>query len=371
MHTGGGLFGSPPEIQTVSPLTIGFIYVFAIKALQKQPRGKEQNTASVRFSERMLFHYFPFLSVDNYAKVRIILIDMEKKKLISNFIFKYALITLGCVIYSLGVALFLDPNNLAAGGVTGIAIMINYGVHWNVGWIIVLINVPLFVLGFIFFGKQFALSTLFSTLVSSGFIELWAFAFKQYIPIFDDLFINSVLGGMLFGIGLGLIFRMGSTTGGTDIIVKILRKKFRSMRTGVISMIIDVIIVAVSAFVYHDLVTTFYTILSIVIFTLCFDRVLYGGSTAKMVYIIAADDNLAQDICRRILTELDVGATYVDGEGAYTGKKRKVLMCAVKNYLFPKLRDIVRETDKSAFMIVSSAKEIYGEGYKRHDDEEL
>lgn len=284
---------------------------------------------------------------------------------------RYSLITLGCIVYALGVALFLDPYNLAAGGVTGIAIMITYASGWNVGWIIVVINLPLFVLGAIFFGKKFTLSTLFSTLLSSLLIEFWAYILKDHIPATDNILIATILGGALFGLGLGLIFRMGSTTGGTDIIVKILRKKFRFMRTGVISMIIDCIIVCASAFVYKDFELTFYTIVSIVIFTLCFDCVLYGGNSAKMVYIIAADDEKGGEICRRALSELDVGATYVDGEGAYTGKKRKVLMCAVKNYMYPKLRDIVRETDKDAFMIVSSANEIYGEGYKRHDDEDL
>lgn len=296
---------------------------------------------------------------------------MDRKKTIKNLLIRYAVITFGCAVYSLGVALFLDPLNLAAGGVTGIAIMLNFGTGWNVGWIIVAINVPLLVLGAIFFGRNFTLSTLFSTLLSSLFIEFWAFCLKDYIPATQNYLIAALVGGGLFGLGLGVIFRMGSSTGGTDIIVKILRKKFRFMRTGVISMIIDVLIVSASAFVYQDFELTCYTVISIVVFTLCFDWALYGGSTAKMVYVIASDDGLAEEICRRAMTELDVGATYVDGEGAYTGKHRKVVLCVVKNFLFPKLRDIVREIDKNAFMIVSSANEIYGEGYKRHDDEEL
>lgn len=296
---------------------------------------------------------------------------MDKKKPVSKLFFRYAVIVLGCAIYSLGVALFLDANDLAAGGVTGIAIMINFLTGWDVGWLIAVINIPLFILAAIFFGKYFTLSTLFSTLLSSLLIEFWAHIFRDVPPLTENVLIAAICGGGLYGLGLGMIFRMGSSTGGTDIVVKILRKKFRAMRTGIISMILDVIIVAASAFVYKDFELLFYTVVSIVLFTICFDWVLYGGNSAKMVYIIPSDDSLAAEICRRAMHDLDLGVTYVEGEGAYTGKKRKVMLCAVKNYLYPKLRDVVRDTDKNAFMIVSSANDIYGEGYKGHDEEEL
>lgn len=293
-----------------------------------------------------------------------------KRKIVLNILKRYSVILLGCVMYSLGVALFLDPVNLAAGGVTGIAIVLSYLTGWDTGLLIILINVPLFILGAIFFGRNFTLSTLFSTIVSSLLIELWNFALKDFIPFFNDVLLNALLGGTLFGIGLGLIFRMGSTTGGTDIIVKILRKKFRYLRTGVISLIIDIVIVACATAVYRDFELACYTVISIVIFTSIFDRVLYGGNSAKMIYIISTDDK-ARLICDKILKELDVGATYIEGEGAYTGSERRIIMCAIKNFLYPKLRDVVRETDPNAFMIVSSAKEIYGEGYKGHNDDEV
>lgn len=289
-----------------------------------------------------------------------------KGKLILSVVKKYGVITLGCVIYSLGVALFLDPLNIAAGGVTGIAIVLNFLTGFDTGLLIIIINVPLFILGAIFFGWRFALSTLFSTVLSSLLIELWNYTLADYIPVLDNVLLSALAGGSLFGVGLGLIFRMGSTTGGTDIIVKILRKKFRYIRTGVISLIIDIVIVAAATVVYRDFELTCYTIISIVVFTALFDLVLYGGSSAKMIYIITSDEK-ARAICDRILVELDVGATYVDGEGAYTGNDRRIIMCALKNFLYPKLRDVVKEIDPYAFMIVTSAKEIYGEGYKTHN----
>lgn len=300
------------------------------------------------------------------------------KKAVIKFLLDYCVITFGCVIYSLGVSLFLDASKLASGGVTGIAIIISHlireisgGFVFDTGIIILILNIPLFILGLLFVGKKFIISTIYSTVLSSLLMWAWNIAFAQYLPdLNSNILISTLAGGTLFGIGLGLIFRMGSSTGGTDIVVKMLRKKFRYIKMGVISMSIDIVIVLVSGIVFRDFELMCYTILSIVIFTCLFDWVLYGGNTAKLVYVITTADN-AEAICKKILKELDIGATLIDGEGAYTGNQRRIIMCAAKNFLYPKLRDIVREVDPHAFTIVSSAKEIYGEGYKDHFEDEL
>ncbi|MDE6586165.1 MAG: YitT family protein [Clostridia bacterium] len=300
------------------------------------------------------------------------------KKAALNFLKNYGVITLGCLIYSIGVSLFLDASRLASGGVTGIAIIINHvirelsgGFTLDTGIIIIILNMPLFILGFIFIGRKFIVSTVYSTVVSSLLIWLWNEILADLIPSLNtSILISTLAGGALFGAGLGLIFRMGSSTGGTDILVKMLRKKFRYVKTGLISMTIDLIIVLISGIVFKDFELMCYTFLSIVIFTLMFDWVLYGGNSAKLIYIITTADK-AQAMCDKILKELEVGATFIDGEGAYTGEQRRIIMCAIKNFLYPKLRDIVREVDPTAFTIVSSAKEIYGEGYKDHFDDEL
>ena len=296
------------------------------------------------------------------------------KKAVLKILKDYSIITLGCIIYSLGVALFLDPYNIAPGGVTGIAIIINeiLPIETNItGILIIVINVPLFILGAVFVGKKFAVSTLFATVVSSLLIELWNFVFTD-CEVFktEGLLIPALIGGALFGIGLGLIFRMDSSTGGTDIVVKILRKKFRYIKTGVISMVIDVMIMGIAFAVFQDFELACYTLIAIVVFTILFDLVLYGGNSAKLLYIITTEEK-SELICDKILKELDIGATYVDGEGAYTGEGRRIIMCAAKNFQYPKVRDVVKEIDPHAFMIVSSAKEIYGEGYKDHFEDEM
>lgn len=285
---------------------------------------------------------------------------------------KYGIITLGSIFFSLGVALFLNANHVSSGGVTGIAIIIEYLTGFPTGYLIIFINIPLFILGAIFFGRNFIISTVYSTVSSSLLVELWKFLFKKFyhLPITENLLIACVLGGGLLGAGLGLIFRMGSSTGGTDVIVKILRKKFRYIQTGIISMMIDILIVLCGAFIYRDFELTCYTLVALVTTAIAFDGFLYGGNSAKLVYIITSHD-CAQAMSDKILHELDVGATFVDGEGAYTGKDKRIILCACKSILYPKLRDIVHEVDPHAFTIVTSAKEIYGEGYKDNNDGDL
>lgn len=299
------------------------------------------------------------------------------KREVIQFLKKYGFITIGCLVYSLGLSLFLDPHNLASGGVYGISVVIRYfcgtylSWHWLETWmLIIVLNIPLLILGAIFFGRNFLFSTLYSSVVSSLLMSLWEIVLPDFIPVSSDKLICALIGGALFGIGLGIIFRMGSTTGGTDIIIRILRKKFRYIRTGFISICIDFIIVLISVIAIPNFEHCCYTVISIVSFTVMFDWILSGGNAAKLLFIITSDDK-SKIICDRILKELDIGATYVDGEGAYTGDSKRVVMCAVKNFLYPKLRDIVREVDPLAFTIVSSANEIYGEGYKNHTDDDV
>ena len=168
---------------------------------------------------------------------------------------------------------------------------------------------------------------------------------------------------------MGLIYKMGSTTGGTDILVKVLRKKFRYIKIGMISLTIDIIIIGISFIIFKDFTLLFYTALSLVVMSLSLDWVLYGTESAKLMYIIT-DGEHAPKICEKILSELDVGATLVDGEGAYTGNEKQIIMCAIKKTQYTKLCDFIHEIDPRAFTIVSSAKEIYGEGYNSHKDNE-
>ncbi|MDE6200447.1 MAG: YitT family protein [Clostridiales bacterium] len=288
-----------------------------------------------------------------------------------NLLKKFIMVIVGCCIYSFGIGVFLDPYNMAAGGVTGISILINAatGDVIGTGWLILIINVPLFIIGLIFIGKMFVLSSLVVVGLSSGLMEICSNFIVPYMPKVN-IIVAALAGGTLFGAGLGLVFRTGASTGGTDIIVKLLRRKFRYLKTGIISVSIDCLIVIASTIVYKDLELMLVTIVSLVTFSIVFNRVLYGGNSAMMVYIITTAER-ARLICDGLLKDLDVGATIIDGQGAYSGNERTIIMCAVKNYVYPRIRDVVKKYDSGAFTIVSSAMEIYGEGYKSQDAAEL
>lgn len=299
----------------------------------------------------------------------------DKKKIALAVTKKYLVITLGCLLYSLGISLFIEPANLTAGGMTGISLIINELTGFNTGYLLIILNIPMIILGFIYFGWKFIVSTGYATIVSGLLMRLWEHVFGKgvlnVLPFTESVIVNAVIGAVLFAIGMGLIFRMGSSTAGTDVIVKILHKKFRHIKTSSFSMLTDTIVVGCSFFTTnYDLDKLFYSILVVVVFTVVFKRVLYGGDAAQMVFIITSKEK-AESISRRILKEVDSGVTFINGEGAYTGDEKKILFCVVKPYNYPHLRDVVAQEDKNAFTVVASANEIYGVGYKDQDQEEL
>ena len=294
---------------------------------------------------------------------------MDKKTIAIKILKQYLIITAGCILFALGISLFLDANKIASGGVTGLSIILSHITPFDrTGVWYIILNVPLLILGAISFGRYFVISTLYSTAVSSLLVELFNLLLGSYLPFTEDPIVAGVIGGLLAGLGIGIVFRMGSTTGGTDILVKVLRKKFRYIKAGIISLCIDIVIISISFIAFdHNVDLTFYTAISLVVMSFSINWAIYGSEPAKLVYIIT-DEEHSQPICEKILHELEVGATYIDGVGAYTGTGRRIIMCAIKKIHYPKLCDYIHEIDPRAFTIVSSAKEIYGEGYKDPKD---
>lgn len=288
------------------------------------------------------------------------------KKTVKERVIDYLVITLGSVIYAAGISMFLDPNNLAPGGVSGIAIILNNFIKpINVGTIIVLINIPIMIIGVIKFGFRFLCSSIYAVAVSSAAMEIFD---RTVGSLTSNLLLAAIAGGTLQAVGIGLVFRTGATTGGTDIIVRLLRLKFRYMKTGTIFLMIDGVIIIASGIVFKNLDIALYAALSLTVYMMMFNSVLYGGSEARLIYIISGK---RERIAERIMTELDAGATIIEGKGAYTGQDRDVLMIVLRMRSLPEARDIVREEDKNAFMIVTKATSVFGEGFKSHDEEEL
>ncbi len=296
-------------------------------------------------------------------------LKQNKQRRLLTFLKNLGILTVGAFIYAFGIAVFLDPNHLAPGGVSGISIILNSIIPIGTGIWIFLINIPLMILGLIVFKFGFLLGTLYATALSSAIIEVIARGFSHLIPDMQDhLLIAAAAGGVLVALGIGLVFRGGGSTGGFDIVVKLLRRKYRHMKTGILYLALDVTVIAISAVVFHDVLVAMYAVVTVFTNSTVLDMVLYGKDNAKMVYIITDAPEAVSD---RLMKEVETGVTMLHGEGAYTKKNKKVLMCVLHNQQYPQLRDIVKQEDKNAFLIVTKATEIFGEGYKNHYAEEL
>lgn len=284
-------------------------------------------------------------------------IRYEKEKTLRRRVQDYLVITAAAVLYAVAVGSFLDPNSLAPGGVTGISIILNRLTGLETGTLALCINIPILLVGMWKFGLKFVLSTLYFTVVSSFGIN----AAATLGAVTSDPLLAALAGGSLMAVSLGMVFRAGATSGGTDIIVKLLRLRFPYLKTGFLFLLTDAAIVTASAFVFGNIDTALYAGLVVFINSVLLDVVLYGRDGAKMVFIIS---DCYEAVTRRLLEELDVGVTHFQGSGAYSGREKTVILCVIKKQLYHKAEEIVRQEDPAAFLIVASASEIYGEGYK-------
>ena len=267
------------------------------------------------------------------------------------------LIAAASVIYAAGVSLFLDPNNLAPGGVTGVAVILNRLSGIETGTLYFLLNVPIVLLGIWKFCWRFIMKTAYAIFMTSAFTNL----LSGYDALTDDPLLASLAGGVLMACGVGMIFKTGATTGGMDIIIKIIRQKYRHLKTGFLFQCTDIIIVGISGLVFRDLNIALYALLAVLICGRTLDYVLYGNDEARMIYIITGRP---EAIGQKLLQDVEVGVTYFQGKGGWTGEEKQVIFCIVRKQLSPQVEEITKQEDPSAFMIITSASEIYGEGYK-------
>lgn len=282
----------------------------------------------------------------------------------SKLIKKYIIITLAAILFGVGISLFIDPNNLAPGGVSGLSIVLSRLIPVPPGTLFLVLNLPIMIVGAWKFGIKFIVSTLYATFMVSLFTNL----FEYMEPVTKDPLLGAVVGGGLVAIGIGWVLRVGATTGGTDIIVKCMKLKKPHIKTGTIFLTVDAVIIGIGGIVFGNMEAVLYSAISAAVTSRVLDLVLYGRDEAKMIFIIS---NSAQAITERILKELDTGVTHLSGTGAYKKEEKQIILCVVRKQNAYKVEEIVREEDSSAFMIISSATEIYGEGYKSYFGEKL
>lgn len=269
----------------------------------------------------------------------------------------YVILTAAAVIYAVAISLFLDPNNIAPGGVTGISILVNRFTKIPTGTVNMMINIPIVLLGLWKFGWRFICSTMYALALITVFINSLA----AYGAVTDDLLIAAVIGGALIGVALALVFKAGATTGGIDIIVKVVRTKRRHIKTNILFLAFDSMVILASWMVFQDLTVAFYAGIAVITDSIVMDKILYGSDEAKMIFVIC---DKPEQVKQRLFGELDLTATIIPAKGAYTNAPKEMLMIVTRKQVYPKLEEVVKDEDASAFMIVSSASEIFGEGYK-------
>jgi len=266
----------------------------------------------------------------------------------------YFLIVIGTLITSLAFNFFLIPNKIAPGGVSGIATIFYYLFRIPVGIVMLVINIPLFLIGIKELGMGFGLKTFISTILLSLMID-----FIKVPSLTQDVFLASIYGGILMGIGLGIVFRANATTGGTDLAAKIVHKFIPIIGVGWVLFIIDFLVVAAAGITFGP-EQALYALVSLYLGAKLIDLIQEGMNSAKAFFIIS---NHPQRISQRILQEMDRGVTGLYGKGMYSGYDKEVLLCVISRTEVSKLKQIVSEEDPSAFLIVADVREVLGEGF--------
>ncbi len=268
----------------------------------------------------------------------------------------YAQIVLGCIIGGAAYPMFLVPNNIAPGGLTGVATVLNFLMGVPVGLTSMLMNIPLFILGYKAMGRVFVVRSFIATVLFSMAIDLIKVPAVTMDPLLGTLY-----GGVLLGIGLGLILRGGATTGGTDMVARMVHSRFPFISVGMFLMMIDGLVVVLAG-VCVGLNEGLYAMIAIFVSSKLIDMVMAGLTQTRACYIITSATDAVTD---RIMKEMDRGVTHLVAKGAYSGTARPVILCVLSSQEVVKLKDIVREEDEKAFMFITGAHEALGEGFSK------
>lgn len=284
----------------------------------------------------------------------------------------YFTITLGSILTALSINVFMVPHKIAPGGFSGIATVLHYlgGERMQVGTIMMILNIPLFILGIRLMGRVFIVKTLYATILLSLVIDFTQPLIEKFAHSFfttfegqgyaSDIFLYSVVGGSLMGLGLGLVFRAGATTGGTDLAAGIANHFAPTFSMGQTLLFIDIGAVLFAAFSFKSFRLTLYSIVALYVSTKVIDAVLEGVRFAKALFIIS---NSPERIAKRILGDLDRGVTSLKGRGMFTNGSKEVLFCVVHRRQIPHIKRIVKEEDEKAFIVLSDIREVLGEGF--------
>lgn len=291
---------------------------------------------------------------------------MKKGKVVLKYLLDYFLITLSDALYAFAFCWFYQPNAISVGGFTGISQVINFFLPvLPIGITTLVLNIPLFAIATKVQGIKMLLSSLYSTIISSVFIDLFS-GIHSFSPM-DDLLLAAAFGGVLAGVGVGMQLRVGATTGGTELAARLLKYKIRHISVGKLCFAVDIIVIIIYAFTFKKINNALYGIASMYIFSLSMDFVIYGGTHAKLAYIISPKSEEIKDK----LLEMNLGVTMVDSHGGWNGDEKQMIMCAFKRAQIAAIKKSVTNIDPTAFIIVCEAHEVLGEGFGKYSPDEL
>ncbi|MBQ7639272.1 MAG: YitT family protein [Clostridia bacterium] len=298
---------------------------------------------------------------------------MSRKKFdgkrVRVFLMDAILCTLGTFMYAASVVCFVNPSHFVPGGLTTLAMIINYLVPFlPIGMLVFLLNVPLFIMSWKAFGFKFIAKTVVCSALLSVFIDaLTALSAKYEFLIYSgsEKFLAAIFGGILMGGGIGIVFLRGGTTGGTDIMGRLLRLKFPHVSVGKLVMISDLIVILLAGLVYKSVETVLFSLVIIFLNSLAVDYVVSGRNHSKMLMILTHHHNEVKD---DIMNTLDRGVSILKAKGGYTGEDKEMLLCVVRAHEVPEVRRIVAKYDERPFIIITDSNEVLGEGFKSHKD---
>ena len=283
---------------------------------------------------------------------------MKNLRITKESVYQYLLITLGSLMFALGQLYFIKPLHIPMGGVSGIALVTNDLWNLPIGVVSIVLNIPLFFLGWRTLGRGFFFKTAFGTVVSSVFVDLLV----NIVPAFDgEMLIAALYGGLVMGAGYGLIFRAGGTSGGVDIIAKWMNKQ-KDIPIGTTNLIANAVVIIGSALIYGNLDSALYAMITSYLTSMVIDKMIYGMDAQKSAMIITSKP---KEVASAVMTVLNRGCTGMDATGMYTGDKRTVLICAVRRHETGTLKKLILEQDDRAFMLISNISEVFGTNFKR------
>ena len=288
---------------------------------------------------------------------------MQHNKTLRDWVLTYLQIVIGAALYAAGFQFFLYPNAISTGGLTGIAMIINFFSGLPVGVMTIIMNIPLFIFSWKRFGLPFIIASLVGTVLASAFVDLFA---MTAVEVTHEPLLGAIYGGIIKGFGLGLVYRAGATTGGVDIVAKFLRRRYQHINFSTFILGLDVVVITAFAVLFKRYDSAMYAIICMYIAAKVIDLVLYGAVNSKVCYIITDRHDAIKDA---LVNRLHRGVTYLHGEGAWTHQEKNVILCVIKQSQIVDLKHLIRELDGNAFVIVSDSREVFGKGFSYIGDD--